>query len=409
MKTTIDSIDRESEWVKEFYEYAKSIPRVSLNEEKQLFREYKAGDDSAKERIMDQCLLRLFGIVNNYIGMGVPTEDLINEAYARLLSHIDDYSIDRNYSFLNAYYQDIQRTLDNYVAVNTGARMKHNSIFPVRHGSREELNRDAYKSSFTDIPFEDKVEDKVYIEQLLKYFEESGMKGRTLEIYKMRLGYGQDREYTQDEIGPLFNISRSRVYQIEKNVARKIDRISKVDNFEFYVPEIAEVKMEVKQRLNMDDILRTRMELTTKNYDLLLNFSKEELEEIRELLPPRKLRVVDKIFKQELASPTLQDVSKPDQKFFFREIYPRMISILDENRFYEKGLKLRRYEENELINQREAIIIGLTERGPCKGFTLEELSLVVHKSIKELQGRIAKTDEKLQKRKEKIRAKYLTK
>ena len=86
-----------------------------------------------------------------------------------------------------------------------------------------------------------------------------------------------------------------------------------------------------------------------------------------------------------------------------------MISILDENRFYEKGFKLRRYEENELINQSDAIIRGLTEYGPCKGFTLEELSLVVHKSIKELEGRIAKTDEKLQKRKEKIRAKYLTK
>ena len=411
MRNVIENIDSQEQWVRDFYAYAKSIPDLSRDEEKRLFRNYKAGDESAKTSIVEGNYSKVFGIVNHFSNCGVPLEDIIQEANSLLLTYIDEYDINSDRSFMRDYYHKIWNGLSEYVVLNTCGRSTQTRFIRFNHGSKHSLESDVYKSAFTPVPFEDQVEDKVYIEQLISHFRDTGMPERTIELLKMKLAYGYDKEHTIVEASNKIGVSRTRGQQLSKRIERRIDEISHVDNFDFFVPVPASPfeEVEVEQYMNMDEILRTREELKNPKYPLLLNFSKEELEVIKSALPRMKSKVVEKIYSDDLLAPQLRSINRGNNTFFFRDIYPEMIKIVIENKSTEQGFHLCRYEENAFLLQPEVILRGLGKDGPCKGFRIDELSFLLHKDIKDLRARISKYQEKIEVKTEAAKAKQLTK
>ena len=409
MKNIIDNIDSEKEWVRDFYDYAKSIPTLTSEEEKRLFREYRAGNKSAKAEIVEGNLTKVFGIVNHFSNCGIPLEDLMQEAYLSMLDLVDEYDVNSDNSFIRDVYIKIWRSVEDYVIYNTGCKITKTRFIHLRKGTQEELDRDVYKSSFTEVPFEDQVEDSVYIEQLLNYLKESGTHDRTIEILKMKLGRDYDKEYTNKEIAERIGISPSRVHQIDHRVQRKLEPISYIKSFDFYIPEPKPKQINVKPKMNMEEIYRTREELKNRYYRLLLDFSKEELEEIKRKLPKRKANVVKQIYRSDLLSPTLRELDRGTSKIFFDTIYPQMISILAEKNSPDTGFKLCRREENTLLLKNDVIIRGLSGEGPCRGFTIAELSFLLHRDISFLKRRLLKSNEIIGRQIEIGRSKNLTK
>jgi len=72
---------------------------LSHEEEIALSRQAKAGDERARQRLMEKNLRLVVSVAKRYRGMGLPFEDLIQEGNIGLMRAIDKYDPERGYRF----------------------------------------------------------------------------------------------------------------------------------------------------------------------------------------------------------------------------------------------------------------------------------------------------------------------
>ena len=58
---------------------------------------------------------------------------------------------------------------------------------------------------------------------------------REEKIIRLRFGIGEKAEYTLEEIGKLFNVSRERIRQIEKKALNRLRHSSRREKLKFFI------------------------------------------------------------------------------------------------------------------------------------------------------------------------------
>ena len=174
----------------------------------------------AREKLIVHNLRLVAHISKKYDNCGLLTDDLISVGTIGLIKAIDSFSIDKA-TKLSSY---LSRCIENEILMYIRANKKTLSTLSLLESIGEdddgqEIKLEDIISSET-IDYNEKFDTQIKIENLLKYMKK--LDDFEVKILSLRYGLNNNKEYTQKEIGKMFNISRSYVSRIEKRALNKL-------------------------------------------------------------------------------------------------------------------------------------------------------------------------------------------
>ena len=200
------------------------IPLLDHNEENALAVQAKAGDKSAREKIVNANLRFVVNVAKTYQNLGLDFEDLIGEGNAGLLTAIDKFDASKGYHFISYAVWWIRQSI-----------LK--AIYETRSAIRLPLNR---------------VAELTKIQAAKKMV--GGEKSEGQKIAAIANSLGMEKEHVRE----LLNISREMV-SLDATVRADKNEVSTIGDFmvddRYESPEDASVNDSMKGEI--DDVLDT--------------------------------------------------------------------------------------------------------------------------------------------------------
>lgn len=261
------------------------IPLLSYEEETELAKKAAAGDQVAKNKIVNANLRFVVNVAKKYQKKGLELEDLISEGNIGLLSAIEKFDVSKGYHFISYAVWWIRQSILKAICEKSRAirlpQNRANELVQIEHAkktirdnvseeqelseiaamlnmdvahvrelveiSREMASLDseiAGKDSSTTTlgsMIEDKMhgqpEDMVIRKELQKDINSvlSTLKPAEAEVLKMRYGIGVEKPMSLKEIGDKFNLTKERIRQIEKHALVRMQHPTRARRLESYV------------------------------------------------------------------------------------------------------------------------------------------------------------------------------
>ena len=246
-----------------------SCPLLSADEEIELSRRVKEGDEEAKKQLIN-CNLRLVvSIAKKYVGRGMLFLDLIQEGNLGLMKAVEKFDGERGYKFSTYATWWIRQAVTRAIAdqgrtiripvhmvesINRLARIRneyvktHNGedptsedlakIMGVSVEKIEEMNKfstepvsiytkigeDADSELIDFLPANETAEQQAFSnelrEDLIKAMD--CLNERERNVLLLRYGFVDGRFHTLEEVGKVYNVTRERIRQIEAKGLRKL-------------------------------------------------------------------------------------------------------------------------------------------------------------------------------------------
>ena len=268
-----------------YYKMIRTIPVLSIDEEKSLFNLLKSNDENirknARKKIADSNLRLVVSVASRYSKYRLPFDDLVSEGNIGLLYAIDKFDVNRGNKFstyatwwirqrilraineqsnnirlshtflskIKVYYEYIDEfqslygkipTLDEVIS-GTGLTVDDIKLIKQDLGDTVSLDSpigdddDSLLGDFIsddDMSIDKIIDNEVLREVIFKVFEElkandKRILDKHIKIVIMRYGLDGKGKRTLEEIGKEFNITRERVRQLETKVFSKIRRSKK--------------------------------------------------------------------------------------------------------------------------------------------------------------------------------------
>jgi len=189
-------------------------PPLTSGEERELFLRARAGDASARAKLIEHNLRLVSHIIRKYYASYGAQDELLSIGSLGLIKAVDSFKSDKGTRFATYGAKCVQ----NEILMNFRSSKKTSQEISINETI--DIDKDGNPLTYLDIiSIEDTtcedIELKMYIEKLRELVE-SCLSGREKEIIVLRYGlYGYEPK-TQREVAKHLGISRSYVSRIEK-------------------------------------------------------------------------------------------------------------------------------------------------------------------------------------------------
>jgi RNA polymerase primary sigma factor len=257
---------------------------ISADEEVELARRIKQGDQEALERLTKANLRFVVSVAKQYQNQGISLPDLINEGNIGLIKAAKRFDETRGFKFISYAVWWIRQAICQAIADQSRiVRLPLNQVGTINKIKKEiahleqELQRaptmeeiseamdlpidkvneilrinnhpqsmDSPVSPDDDTKFSDTfiynvekdTDDKLINESLNSEIDgilKKALNEKEIEIVKLFFGIGVSHEYTLDEIGDAVGLSRERVRQIKERAIKRLKQESKNRNLKIYL------------------------------------------------------------------------------------------------------------------------------------------------------------------------------
>ncbi len=257
---------------------------ISADEEVELARRIKQGDQEALERLTKANLRFVVSVAKQYQNQGISLPDLINEGNIGLIKAAKRFDETRGFKFISYAVWWIRQAICQAIADQSRiVRLPLNQVGTINKIKKEiahleqELQRaptleeiseamdlpmdkvneilrinnhpqsmDSPVSPDDDTKFSDTfiynvekdTDDKLINESLSSEIDgilKKALNDKEIEIVKLFFGIGVTHEYTLDEIGDTVGLSRERVRQIKERALKRLKQESKNRNLKIYL------------------------------------------------------------------------------------------------------------------------------------------------------------------------------
>ncbi len=247
------------------------IPLLSADEEKDLSKRMKEGDEIARQKLIEANLRLVISIAKKYTNRGMHFLDLVQEGNLGLIKAVEKFDHERNFKFSTYATWWIRQAITRSIAdqartIRIPVHMVEtiNKLLRCQRQKLQELGRDATVEELSvemDLPVE-KVREIMKISQeptslekpigeeedshlgdfisdnlnpepsdaaatilLNEHIREvllNDLQERERKVLILRFGLEDGRARTLEEVGKEFNVTRERIRQIEAKALRKL-------------------------------------------------------------------------------------------------------------------------------------------------------------------------------------------
>mgnify|MGYP001049466139 CR=1 FL=1 len=197
-------------------------PPLSGAEEQQLLAQAAAGNDAARQKLIERNLRLVVYIARRFENTGINIEDLISIGTIGLIKAINTFRTDKNIKLATYASRCIENEILMYLRKNSAQRTEVSFDEPLNTDwdGKELLLSDVLGTDGDVVmrPIEADVD-----RQLLQTAV-SHLSPRERDIITMRFGLGGIKELTQKEVADRLGISQSYISRLEKRIILRLRR-----------------------------------------------------------------------------------------------------------------------------------------------------------------------------------------
>ena len=197
-------------------------PPLSGAEEQQLLAQAAAGNDAARQKLIERNLRLVVYIARRFENTGINIEDLISIGTIGLIKAINTFRADKNIKLATYASRCIENEILMHIRKISGQKTEVSLDEPINTDwdGNELLLSDVLGTDGDTVmrPMEEDVEQQLLREALARLPE------RDRSIVALRFGLGGRPEKTQKEVADLMGISQSYISRLEKRIMQRLRR-----------------------------------------------------------------------------------------------------------------------------------------------------------------------------------------
>ena len=197
-------------------------PPLRAPEEQQMLARLEAGDETARQTLIERNLRLVVYIARRFENTGINIEDLISIGTIGLIKAVGTFRPDKNIKLATYSSRCIENEILMHIRKISGQKTEVSLDEPINTDwdGNELLLSDVLGTDGDTVmrPMEDDV-DKQLLRDALSRLPE-----REQQIVTMRFGLGGRKEKTQKEVAELMGISQSYISRLEKRIMLRLRR-----------------------------------------------------------------------------------------------------------------------------------------------------------------------------------------
>lgn len=198
-------------------------PPLSKEEELKYLVRAKAGDEEARNILIEHNLRLVVFLAKKYENTSYDIEDLVSIGSIGLIKGINTYKIDKNIKLATYASRCISNEILMFLRKNKRRKSEVSLEDALNYDSEgNELHLEDILGTDKDLvpsAFENQVNKEILALEIKE------LPLRDKEIMTLRYGLNNSKEYTQKEVAEMLGISQSYISRIEKKVVRKLKQV----------------------------------------------------------------------------------------------------------------------------------------------------------------------------------------
>ena len=197
-------------------------PPLSRDEESRVIALLDAGDQTARQTLIERNLRLVVYIARRFENTGINIEDLISIGTIGLIKAINTFRADKNIKLATYASRCIENEILMFLRKNSAQRTEVSFDEPLNTDwAGKELLLSDVLGTDNDIVMRPIEED---VDRKLLHAAVSKLSAREQDIIRMRFGLRGQKELTQKEVADRLGISQSYISRLEKRIITRLRR-----------------------------------------------------------------------------------------------------------------------------------------------------------------------------------------